>query len=120
MVRDPTLVLALSAVLKPAAIGQVERGTGTGLVTDNSEAVICRGQGDDSIYCTNVETHTTTTASGIYHLLSLPPGRYELRVEHDGFRPAAGDFSQATNSAGNRMVVYDPTTARADPANPQA
>jgi hypothetical protein len=69
-----------------------------------------QGQGDDSIYGTNVETHTTTTASGIYHLLSLPPGRYELRVEHDGFRPAAGDFREGDQQRGNRMVVYDPAT----------
>ncbi len=29
----------------------------------------------------------------------------------------AGDFSQTLNSAGNRQIVYDPTTTRPDPAN---
>ena len=37
---------------------------------------------------TNLVTKTQTSSAGIYYLPSLPPGRYELRVEHSGFRPA--------------------------------
>ena len=72
----------------PAAFGQVERGTVTGLVTDSSGAIIGGAKVSIQNTGTNVETNTATTVSGIYYLPSLPPGRYTLRVEHPGFRQA--------------------------------
>jgi hypothetical protein len=70
-----------------AVHGQVERGTVTGLITDSSSAVVVGARISIRNVSTNVETKTLSNAAGIYYLPSLPPGQYELRVEHTGFKP---------------------------------
>lgn len=83
---DPRRVcLLLVAVVLPLT-AQLNRGTFTGAVTDNSGAVIPGAR----VTVTNVETHATfkagTTGAGQYHLANLPPGRYDLTFEADGFK----------------------------------
>ncbi|MBI3697982.1 MAG: TonB-dependent receptor, partial [Acidobacteria bacterium] len=70
------------------ALGQGERATVTGVVTDSSGAIVVGAEVTIRNVATNVITRTKTNAAGIYYLPALPPGRYELRVESGGFRPA--------------------------------
>ncbi len=69
------------------AFGQGERATVTGTVTDPSGAIITGAEVQIRNVATNVLSKTQSNSSGIYYLPALPPGRYELRVEAQGFRP---------------------------------
>jgi hypothetical protein len=66
---------------------QSERGTIRGVVTDASGSAITQV----SVTATNIETGVTTSGAsndeGLYAVLNLPPGQYELVFEKDGFRP---------------------------------
>ncbi|MDX2181750.1 MAG: carboxypeptidase regulatory-like domain-containing protein [Bryobacteraceae bacterium] len=78
----------LAALGAASVWGQGERATVTGSVTDSSAAIIVGAKVTLSNTATNVVTRTTTNAAGLYYVTSLNPGRYELRVEQTGFRPA--------------------------------
>lgn len=58
----------------------------TGRVLDPSGAVIVEAQVTATNVATNVKQTTTTNEQGIYRFLHLPPGEYNLRVSHAGFR----------------------------------
>jgi hypothetical protein len=70
-----------------AASAAQTTGTITGKVTDPSGAVV-RGAG---VSAKHLETAITrsgqTDAEGRFRFAGLPVGGYEIRVEHDGFRP---------------------------------
>jgi hypothetical protein len=68
--------------------GQAERAAVTGAVTDSSGAIIVGANVTIRNVETNIRTSTATNAAGIYYLTSLPPGRYELRIDQKGFRPS--------------------------------
>ncbi len=78
------LALALSA-LAPAALGQT--ATITGRVTDSSGAVIPGTHITVINEATSVERAVETNEVGYYTVPLLPPGRYRIRVEQDGFKP---------------------------------
>jgi hypothetical protein len=82
------MILALSALVVPTIFAQVERGTVTGAVTDPTGAVVQGAKVTIRNIGTSIESRTESTAAGLYYLPSLPPGRYELRIEQTGFRPA--------------------------------
>src|SRR4029077_20190142 len=82
------LVVLMGTLFTALAWGQVERGTVTGVVTDPTGAVVAGANVSLRSVNTNLVTKTESSSAGIYYLPSLPPGRYELRVEHSGFRPA--------------------------------
>src|SRR5689334_11715459 len=69
-------------------VGQSDRGTITGIVTDPSGAVIPGA----SITVTNVNTNTKfvvqSTSSGSYTVPQLPTGTYKISVEKQGFKTA--------------------------------
>ena len=98
------LVLLGSLLLTSVALAQVDRGTITGTVTDQSGAVIP----DVAITVTNVATgisnNAVTSAAGIYVVPLLPPGTYRLTAEKQGFKK----FTQT-----NILVTVGDTT-RAD------
>ena len=102
--RQFLLVLLGSLLLTSVAIAQVDRGTVTGTVTDQSGAVIP----DVAITVTNVATgisnNAVTSAAGIYVVPLLPPGTYRLTAEKQGFKK----FTQT-----NILVTVGDTT-RAD------
>ena len=79
--RSIWLFLFLSTIL----LGQSDRGTITGSVTDPSGATIP----DAQITITNTETdlryQSATTGTGNYTVPSLPAGMYKLTVEATGF-----------------------------------
>ena len=102
--RQLWVVLLGSLLLTSVAIAQVDRGTVTGTVTDQSGAVIP----DVAITVTNVATgisnNAVTSAAGIYVVPLLPPGTYRLTAEKQGFKK----FTQT-----NILVTVGDTT-RAD------
>lgn len=67
------------------AWAQTDRATLTGTVTDASGAVI-PGVSVTAINLeTRVETPTTTSSAGIFHILNLPIGRYSVLFKKEGF-----------------------------------
>ena len=77
------LVVALAA---PALMAQTGTTSVRGEVTDPKDAIISGAK----VTLTSVETGATRTANtdenGRYQFLALPPGTYDLKVEHTGFR----------------------------------
>lgn len=81
-------LLVLGSLLAVPIYGQGERATVTGTVMDSSRAIVVGAKVSIRNIQTNVVTQTTTNSAGIYYLPALPPGRYELKVDQTGFRPA--------------------------------
>lgn len=78
--------LLLFAAWGSAAAAQQQLGTIQGTVMDQTEAVVPGA----TIRVTNKETGEVRTAltneSGVYRIVNLPPGRYDVTVEAQGFR----------------------------------
>ena len=58
----------------------------TGTVVDNVGVVPGATVTATSVE-TNVPRAATTNEQGVFRILALPPGRYTVKVEMDGFRP---------------------------------
>ena len=71
------------------AVAQTDRGTLTGTIVDPTGAVVANA----SIQARNVATDqvyaATSTQTGNYTLVQLPPGSYELTVNVQGFKKYA-------------------------------
>src|SRR5258708_6602250 len=79
----------IAALLMPMTmVGQGERATATGAVTDSSGQILVGADLAIRNTGTNIVTRTKTNSAGIYYLPALPPGEYQLRVEYSGFRPS--------------------------------
>lgn len=74
--------------LAPLALAQSETGTITGRVIDSSGAVIPNALVQLVNTNQGTETTTKTNKSGLYVIPNTQPGRYRMRVEHDGFKIA--------------------------------
>ena len=81
-------VFITSVLFAAIAYGQGERATVTGTVNDSSGSIVVNAVVSIQNVATNVVAKTNTNSAGIYYLPSLPPGRYELRAESQGFRPS--------------------------------
>ena len=81
-------LFVLSALFTAITFGQGERATVTGIVTDPTQGTVVGAQVSIRNIDTNIVTKTKTNSAGIYYLPALSPGRYELRIEQAGFRPA--------------------------------
>ena len=83
--RAFALVLILLAGAAPA-FAQTGSAVLTGTVVDNVGVVP-----GATVTATQVDTNVTRTATtneqGVFRIPSLPPGRYTVKVEMDGFRP---------------------------------
>jgi hypothetical protein len=81
----PLLILLAGAGVASAQ-GALGNATLTGTVVDNVGVVP-----GATVTATHVETNSARTATtndqGEFRLVSLPPGRYTVKVEMDGFRP---------------------------------
>lgn len=85
----PTIFLPmLGAAL---LLGQGERGTFNGTVTDPAGAAVPAAIVRATNTATNVEFNTTTTDAGVYRMPYLPPGTYRITVAAPGFKGAAHD-----------------------------
>jgi hypothetical protein len=100
------LVLALVVCLfVQTAAAQTITATITGTVTDPSGAVIPNARVTATNTATNVTFEAQTTQAGVYNLLFLPVGEYNLNVTAQGFKTARlGPFRLEVNQ-----------TARIDP-----
>ena len=91
--------LALVCLSDGVLRAQSERGTIRGLIVDATNSAIERV----SVTATNVDTGVTTASisdrDGLYSLLNLPPGRYDLAFEKDGFRPLVHAMTVGVQSA---------------------
>jgi len=75
----------------PTASAQSDRGTITGIVTDNTNAVLANA----SVTMRNVDTGAVysgkATGTGAFTIASLPAGTYALTVTHPGFKEYVQD-----------------------------
>src|SRR6266508_5301491 len=85
--------LAISLGFLSRAFAQGEQATITGIVTDESGAVIPNAR----VTVTNIETKVTreaqTNGEGQYRVPYLSPGKYQVTVESQGFSRTQVDVS---------------------------
>jgi outer membrane receptor protein involved in Fe transport len=79
-------LLLLLGIASPAA-AQQQLGAIQGTITDQSGAVVPGVSVSVTNVATGVARSTISNAAGIYRVASLDPGRYEIDVTLDGFRP---------------------------------
>jgi hypothetical protein len=100
-----------SGLFSLAASAQTITGSFTGTITDATGAIIPNAR----VVATNVGTNLTynaaTNQSGVYNLLFLPVGQYQVTVESQGFKQARlGPFRLEVNQIARvdvRMEVGD-------------
>lgn len=81
-----------------ALVAQTITGTITGTVTDPSGAVIPNVTVTATNSATNITNTATTNESGVYNLLFLPVGNYNLSAESTGFKKStAGPITLEVN-----------------------
>ena len=86
-VRSPFAILLLMPVLGVGMLlAQSERGTITGAVRDASGAVVPGASIQITNVATNVTTATTSNQTGEFTVPGVAAGKYNLRVEKQGFR----------------------------------
>lgn len=91
-----TLLLTLACCLSLS--GQTITGTFTGTVSDATGAVIPNVKITATNTGTNLPASATTNRYGVYNLLFLPVGSYNIVAESAGFKKAqTGPFSLETN-----------------------
>jgi hypothetical protein len=100
------LAIALLTALAPATLAQETSGSITGKITDPSGASVANA----AVTAKDVDRGTTyksqTNSDGAYGLQRLPVGRYELRVEAQGFRTAVREpFDLVLNQVATVDVV---------------
>src|SRR5258708_29460379 len=98
------LLLALGFVLTfgLTAFAQ-ETGSLTGVVTDQTGAVIPSAKVTVTNQSTGVANTTSTTNEGLYRVGSLIPGLYSLKSEAKGFKTAVKNDAQVTTGVTNRV-----------------
>lgn len=84
--KVPVLVAMMLVACLGVLWGQDPRGAITGTVMDATDAVVPGA----TVRATNVETGVTATAqtneAGLFNIPFLPPGRYRVTVEMEGFK----------------------------------
>jgi hypothetical protein len=81
------LISAGSALVWSAMLyGQFQFGSVNGIVQDPSQAPVPDAQVEIRSKTTNVAQRTTSSSSGEYAFVSLPPDQYTITVTHPGFR----------------------------------
>ncbi len=94
-------LLILSALTLTVAFAQSEAGGATlnGTVTDPSGAPVANAKVTAANKSTGYTRTTATTEAGLYSLVRLPAGRYDLSVELAGFKPAQRTDAQLSVGA---------------------
>src|SRR3954453_6922973 len=92
------LLLLASLAFSLSLNAQTITGTFTGSLTDPTGAVIPNVKVTATNTATNSVSAATTNRYGVYNLLFLPVGSYEIVAEATGFKKAqAGPFTLETN-----------------------
>lgn len=83
------IVVAVLALLSGSApaFSQQQLGAVQGTITDQSGGVVPGATVTVTSAATGVARTTISNASGVYRIASLDPGRYEIEVTLEGFRP---------------------------------
>ncbi len=80
------LIILIASLLAPALLAQiVENGTITGVVRDNSNAVIAKAQVSIKNRATGLSSTTVTDSQGIFVSPPLDPGDYDIEFSAAGF-----------------------------------
>src|ERR1700730_6323132 len=79
-----------------ATLAQVSTASLTGLVTDQSGAVVPNVKMTLTLKATNTEHSTTTDQTGYYSFPSVPIGDYLITADISGFRRTAREFTLQT------------------------
>ena len=86
MKSKSAFLAVLTALFAVTADAQTVAGQISGLVTDPSGAVIADAAIEVTDLDRNVSFRTTSNESGFYVVAPLPPGRYRIAAELEGFR----------------------------------
>lgn len=98
MFKNFVLLATTLCVFTVAASAQTITGSITGTVSDPSGAVIANAKVAALNTATNVQFATTTSQSGVYNIVFLPVGEYNLAVENTGFKKSViGPFKLEVN-----------------------
>src|SRR6266851_2773669 len=86
-----SFTIFVSALLfAPFCVAQFELGSIVGIVRHRSQAPVAGAKVEVRSLTTNLVRELTTSATGEFNSLSLPPGRYTVKVSQTGF----GDKTQ--------------------------
>jgi hypothetical protein len=92
--------LLLAFVMTGSALwAQSERGAITGTITDSSGAVIPGAEITVTNVDTNVPNSTTSTGTGTYRVINLPPGNYNVKCGKEGFKQTSIESVRVAVSA---------------------
>ena len=83
----------LLALTVSPAMAQTTNGTITGIVSDQTEALIPSATVTITNLGTNLVTTAQTNASGGYRVAELAPGRYRVEITKDGFKKGASTIT---------------------------
>jgi len=86
-------------VFSVLALAQKETGSISGTVTDLTGAIIANGTITVKSTTTGLVRNTSTNQSGLYSVVDLQPGVYEVTVEGPGFAPYKGKVEVTVGSA---------------------
>jgi len=75
----------------------------SGTVVDQSNAIVTRAHVDLTNSDTELKRSVLSNNSGTFSIPALPPGRYLLRVEHDGYQITQS--RQFSLSAGDKRTI---------------
>src|SRR2546422_142398 len=79
-------LLAFAALYTCVAYGQVDRANLNGTVTDPSGAVVPKALVELVSTSTGLKREVLTGPAGVYNIIGLPIGTYDLKISHAGFR----------------------------------
>jgi hypothetical protein len=89
LVSNSSLIALVCIILYPClARGQQTLGSMTGIVTDNSDAVVPKVKVKVRASATNLEVAAETKPDGSFNIADLPIGTYEVTFKKDGFETA--------------------------------
>lgn len=80
-------IFALSLCLPACLVAQYNSSI-EGIVTDRSGAIVPSAQVNVTEVSTGLVRHTMTTTDGFYRVVDLEPGKYDIAIDHPGFRTA--------------------------------
>ena len=87
LTRRFAAVMAISLVIGMGSLwAQSDRGTITGVVSDSSGAMIAGAEVTITATATGIASKVVTNGDGVYSVPNLPIGKYDVSVEHTGFK----------------------------------
>src|SRR5207244_11644875 len=98
-IKSTAYVLVLMLLISVSLWAQVSTSSITGIVTDQSGAVVPNAKVEAKNDDTGVVYNGTTTSAGAYSFPSLTPGRYSITVTHAVFQTVSSVHNVLTIGA---------------------